>query len=142
MDVSPINFHLEDVDFSFQNEQKRITWLEQAITIENKRPGEINCVFCSDQYLHNMNVDYLNHDTFTDIITFNYVEGDLISGDLFISIDRVKDNAEQFNVNFETELNRVLIHGVLHLIGFNDKSAEDAHEIRAKEDFYLTLLAE
>lgn len=88
-----------------------------------------------------MNQSYLEHDTFTDVITFNYVEGSLISGDIFISIDRIEENAKSFEVDPHKELHRVIIHGVLHLLGYNDKTPEEAQEIRAKEDFYLTLLA-
>lgn len=88
-----------------------------------------------------MNLGYLNHDTYTDIITFDYTENDIISGDIFISIDRVKDNAKKFSTIFENELSRVIIHGVLHLIGYKDKSAQEKHLMRSKEDFYLTLQA-
>ena len=98
--------------------------------------------FCSDNYLLKINQDYLKHDTYTDVITFNYVEENVISGDIFISIDRIKENASKVGIDFNMELARVAIHGILHLIGYNDKSSEETQEIRAKEDFYLTLLPE
>ena len=101
--------------------------------------GEINVVFCSDQYLLKLNQQYLNHNTFTDIITFDYVEGETISGDLFISVERVKENAQKASLPFANELNRVIVHGLLHLMGYNDKTDQETQEIRAKEDFYLTL---
>ena len=106
---------------------------------------EVGCltyVFCSDPYLHKMNVEYLNHDTFTDIITFNYCENTIISGDIFISVDRVRENALKYDVLFEDELDRVIVHGVLHLIGYNDKSKEEQAEMRGKEEFYLNLRPE
>ena len=116
--------------------------MSNSIDSENKHLGTINCILCSDPYLLEINKTYLKHDTFTDIVTFNYVENDLISGDLFISLDRVKENAVTFKVDFLHELKRVIIHGVLHLIGYNDKTPKEAEEIRAKEDFYLTLYAD
>lgn len=134
-----ISFFCEDVDFKYINPQKAIDWVEKSIQSEFKNSGELNFVFCSDEFLIKMNNEYLDHDTYTDIITFNYVENNMISGDLFISIDRVKENAEANDVSFITELNRVMIHGVLHLIGYDDKTASDAQQIRAKEDFYLAL---
>ena len=108
------------------------------INNELKKPGSITIVFCSDNYLLEMNKKYLEHDYFTDIITFDYVENDVISGDLFISIDRVKDNAEKFNATFLNELMRVVFHGVLHLAGFKDKTTPDQQLMREKENFYLS----
>lgn len=108
------------------------------INNELKKTGSITIVFCSDNYLLEMNKKYLEHDYFTDIITFDYVENDVISGDLFISIDRVKDNAEKFNATFLNELMRVVFHGVLHLAGFKDKTTPDQQLMREKENFYLS----
>jgi probable rRNA maturation factor len=139
MPNSAMHFHFEDVQLNSFNEAKTKAWITRSIETEKKRVGELNYIFCSDQYLIKINQDYLNHDTFTDIVTFNYVKNNVISGDLFISIDRVKENSIEFKSSFSQELNRVLIHGVLHLIGYNDKSTKEAQEIRAKEDFYLTL---
>lgn len=134
-----INFFTEDIDFELIKQKNSINWISNSIDKEGKSLGEINYIFCSDGYLLKMNQEYLDHDTYTDIITFNYVNGDILSGDLFISLDRVKENAEKSNIEFLKELHRVMIHGVLHLIGYDDKSSTDAQEIRAKEDFYLAL---
>lgn len=139
MSVS-ITFHSEDVDFHLVNEKKRIKWVINSIKNEAKTVGEISYIFCSDEYLHKMNLEYLNHDTYTDIITFDYTEKNIVSGDIFISIDRVKENAIKFKSHFENELSRVIIHGALHLMGYKDKSAQEKEQMRSKEDFYLTLL--
>lgn len=136
-----INFYSEDVDFHLVNEKKTIKWIKDSIKNETKIVGEISYIFCSDEYLHKMNLEYLNHNSFTDIITFDYTEGNNVSGDIFISIDRVKENAIKFKTIFESELSRVIIHGVLHLIGYKDKSIQDKEQMRSKEDFYLTLLS-
>ena len=135
-----ISFFSEEVDFSLLNQAETIAWISETIIKENKTLGEINYIFCSDDYLHKMNVEHLNHDTLTDIITFNYCVEDIISSDIFISVDRVKDNAEIFKTSFEQELNRVMIHGVLHLLGYDDKTDLDKKTMRSKEYFYLTLL--
>ena len=137
-----INFHSEGVDFHLVNEKKRIKWIKDSIKNEAKKVGEISYIFCSDEYLHKMNLEYLNHDTYTDIITFDYTEENIVSGDIFISIDRVKENAIKFKTLFEKELSRVIIHGALHLMGYKDKSAQEKKQMRSKEDFYLTLLIE
>jgi probable rRNA maturation factor len=138
--LSPsISFHSEDVDFQLENEQKIIDWIISTIHQEGKYSTEISYIFCSDAYLHQMNLEYLNHDTYTDIITFDYTENSVVSGDIFISIDRVKENAKKFNTTFLNELSRVIIHGVLHLVGYKDKSTEQKQVMRSKEDFYLTL---
>lgn len=137
---SSISFHSEDVDFQLENEQKLIDWINSTIQQEEKSATEITYVFCSDEYLYQMNLDYLNHDTYTDIITFDYTENSFVSGDIFISIDRVKENAFKFNTTFLNELSRVIIHGVLHLVGYKDKTTEQKQVMRSKEDFYLTLL--
>ena len=108
------------------------------INNESKRTGNITIIFCSDNYLLVMNKKYLEHDYFTDIITFDYVENDIISGDLFISVDRVKENAEKFNTTFLNELVRVIFHGVLHLAGYKDKTTPDQQLMREKENFYLS----
>jgi len=136
---SKIAFFTEDIDFKLSNESVVAEWIENCIASEGKKAGNLTFVFCSDEYLLPINIQYLNHDTFTDIITFNYVEENTISGDIFISVDRVKENAEKLKATFKQELCRVIIHGVLHLIGYNDKTPEEAHQIRAREDFYLTL---
>ena len=111
----------------------------KTIKSEDKELGEINYIFCDDEYLLKINQDYLKHDYLTDIITFDYVSGKNISGDLYISIDRVKENAEDFNVSFENELKRVMVHGVLHLMGYSDKSETATAEMRAKEEEKIKL---
>lgn len=114
-------------------------WVKIIIEQHQKSLGEVNFVFCSDEYLHKMNVEYLQHDTLTDIITFDYCDGNTVSGDLFISIDRVKDNASDLKIKLTDELHRVMIHGVLHLIGFKDKSQQDAATMRSQEEKSLIL---
>lgn len=137
-----ISFHSEDVDFQLENEQQIIDWIKNTIQQEAKSATEISYIFCSDEYLYQMNLAYLNHDTYTDIITFDYTENSVVSGDIFISIDRVKENAIKFKTTFKNELSRVIIHGVLHLLGYKDKTPEQKQVMRSKEDFYLTLQSE
>jgi probable rRNA maturation factor len=140
MPKSLIQFFNEDVDFKLKNSRKTIGWINSSVKAEGKLPGELNFIFCSDNYLLKMNIDYLNHNTFTDIITFDTSDGDTsISGDIFISIDRVRENAVKFKKELDDELHRVLIHGVLHLIGYSDKSANKKSIMRGKEDAYLSL---
>jgi rRNA maturation RNase YbeY len=112
-------------------------WIQAAIINEGYELGDINVINCSDMYLLDMNREHLNHDFYTDIITFDYVEENVISGDLFISEDRIMDNAKSFNVSKEDEFLRVVIHGVLHLCGFKDKTDEEAQLMRTKENYYL-----
>lgn len=132
-----ISFVEQDVDFDLLQKRKLKQWLKDAILEERKRVGELTIVFCSDNYLLSVNKDFLKHDYYTDIITFDYCEADVISGDLLISIDRVKENATVQKVSFIDELNRVMIHGVLHLFGYKDKTQAEAAEMRQKEDYYL-----
>lgn len=133
-----ISFNYES-DFILDQEEHFSSWIETIITSENKSVGEISYVFCDDDYLHAINMQYLNHDTLTDIISFDYTEGDVISGDIFVSIERVKDNAIDFKVTFEEELKRVLAHGVLHYCGYKDKTDIDATLMRAKEEEKINL---
>ena len=128
-----ISFNYES-DFILEQEPVYVSWIETIVLSENKTLGEISYIFCDDAYLHNINRQYLNHDTLTDIISFDYTEGDVISGDIFVSIERVKDNAIDFKVAFEEELKRVLAHGVLHYCGYKDKTDTDAALMRAKEN--------
>lgn len=114
-------------------------WIISTISEEEKESGPLNFIFCSEAYLLKINQEYLNHDSHTDIITFNYNEGNTVSGDIFIDPNRVTENASQLEASFEDELHRVIIHGVLHLIGYNDNNDESRATMRAKEDFYLTL---
>ena len=134
-----INFFFEKIK-TFDLNSKVKTWIEETIQNENKETGEINVIFCSDEHLLKMNVEHLGHDFYTDIITFDYSENDIVSGDLFISKDRVEDNANQFKEPFEKEIHRVIIHGVLHLLGYNDKTEEEQKKMREKENFYLDKL--
>ena len=114
-------------------------WIKKLILDEEKKVGNINYIFCDDEYLLKVNQDFLNHDYYTDIITFDYVKGKTISGDIFISLTRISENASTLSNSFEKELLRVLAHGVLHLCGYKDKSDEEEKEMRAKEDFYINL---
>ena len=133
-----ISFNYES-DFILDHEERFASWIETIVTSENKTLGEISYVFCDDNYLHAINLQYLKHDTLTDIISFDYTEGDIISGDIFVSIERVKDNAIDFKVTFEEELKRVLAHGVLHYCGYKDKTDADATLMRTKENEKIKL---
>jgi len=128
-----ISFNYE-TDFELDNEEQYEDWISRIIESEGFDEGEINYIFCDDEYLHKINVEYLDHDTLTDIISFDYTVGNLIQGDIFVSVERVKDNANDFNVSFEEELKRVLSHGVLHYCGYKDKSPEDEALMRSKEE--------
>ena len=134
-----IRFASQDIDFELLEAEKVKNWISQVIQLRGKRVGNISYLFCDDEYLLGVNQQYLNHDTYTDIITFDYVAADLISGDIMISIDRVGENASQFEVPFELELRRVIIHGVLHLLGQGDKSDDEATEMRRQEEESLAL---
>lgn len=137
--IAEINFHIEDVDSPIKSATLETDWLKKCIENEGQKCGIINYIFCSDAYLHKLNVDFLSHDTLTDIITFDYSENEKLSADIFISTERVLENALLFEKVFLNELRRVMIHGILHLIGYDDKSADKRVTMRAKEDFYLTL---
>lgn len=128
-----------ELDFELANEELYSKWIEEVISSENKILGELNYIFCTDEYLLDVNIKYLNHDYYTDIISFDYSEGNIISGDMFISIDRIVDNAKDLNVSFEEELKRVMIHGVLHYCGYKDKSESDELIMRQKEDEKLVM---
>lgn len=135
-----IYFHSEDVSFELNQEEKISSWILSIIKNHTKELGDISYIFCSDNYLLKINKKYLNHDYYTDVITFNYCEENTVSGDIFISIDRIKENSENLGENFDQELNRVIAHGVLHLIGFNDKNEAEQKIMRNKEDECLNLL--
>ena len=134
-----IEFNYE-TSFTLNNQTKISDWIQDCILKEGFKLGDINYVFCDDEYLHKLNVEFLNHDTLTDIISFDTTMGRLISGDIFISIERVKENAVTYNVSFEQELHRVLIHGVLHYLGYKDKNEEDQLKMTIKENESLLLL--
>ena len=135
-----ISYFLEDTNFKFNTRRRTSRWLKSVAEIENRSMGEINIIFCSDPYILDLNIKSLNHHFFTDIITFDYCEGDILSGDLYISVDTVRANAEFYNNDFDNELYRVIVHGLLHLIGYDDHSDEEIAVMRSKEDFCLNLL--
>ncbi|HNE28818.1 MAG TPA: rRNA maturation RNase YbeY, partial [Saprospiraceae bacterium] len=135
-----VGFHFEDVSFDLPHAGQLTEWLRSIARAESKPFIEVNYIFCSDEYLRKVNVEYLDHDYYTDIITFPYGEAGEIHGDLFISSERVADNAQTLGVSFQHELCRVMAHGVLHLAGYGDKSPEEEALMRQKEDFYLQQL--
>ena len=128
-----ISFNYE-TNFALENESNYEDWITRIIYSEGFEVGEINYIFCDDEYLHKINMEYLNHDTLTDIISFDYSVGNILQGDIFISVERVADNAKDFNVTFDEELKRVLSHGVLHYCGYKDKSPKDEALMREKEE--------
>ena len=131
-----IQFFYENLPESVNTEYT--TWLKDIILSEGKKLGEINYIFCDDEYLLKVNQDYLQHDYYTDIITFDYVKGKTISAEIFVSLQRISDNASTLSKNYEEELRRVLAHGILHLCGYKDKTEEEEQLMRNKEDFYIT----
>ncbi len=133
-----IDFNYETT-FRLANEADISSWVSKVIRSEGKEEGEINFIFCDDKYLHKLNVDFLTHDTLTDIISFDYSMGNELNGDIFISVERVKENARDFSVSFDEEIKRVIIHGVLHYCGYKDKTGEDEKLMRSKEDEKLKL---
>ena len=133
-----ISFNYE-FDFELPNEDEISNWLSYVILSENKKEGDINYIFCNDDYLVEINQQYLAHDTLTDIISFDYSVGNELHGDIFISIERVRENAQDFKVSFEEELKRVMVHGILHYCGYKDKSKEDEITMREKENEKIKL---
>lgn len=136
----PIEFFLEDVDFPLPDETKLREWLMSVAAAEGKPIFEVNYIFCSDEYLRGINVEFLDHDYYTDIITFDASDGASMRGEMYISTERVAENAETHGVSFAHELCRVMAHGVLHLAGYGDKTSEQEGVMREKEDFYLAKL--
>lgn len=134
-----ISFNYE-TPFELRNEIEISKWISGVITSEEFKEGDINYVFCSDDYLYKLNVEFLKHDTLTDIISFDNSIGKILHGDIFISIERVKENAKTFSVSFQEELYRVIVHGVLHYCGYKDKTEADSKLMREKENFYLKQL--
>ena len=125
--------------FTYKNKLANNRWLKMVAGSEIRKIGDINIIFCSDNYILDVNMKYLQHDYFTDIITFDYCEGKVLSGDLFISVDSVRENSIEFGTDFEEELHRVIVHGVLHLIGYDDHTEEDKKVMRQKENYYLQM---
>ncbi|WP_304344524.1 rRNA maturation RNase YbeY [Chryseobacterium koreense] len=134
-----IHFFFENID-KIEITPSTIKWLEALIISENRKLGDITYIFCDDEYLLKVNRDFLYHDYYTDIITFDYVKGKTISADIFVSLPRILENAKTLGKDFNSEFHRVLAHGILHLIGYKDKTEEEITEMRAKEDFYLSIL--
>ena len=134
-----IRYYREDTKFDLKGKMQNNRWLKEVAEKEGRKIGDINIIFCSDSYLLDVNKKYLGHDYYTDIITFDYCEKDILSGDLFISVDCVRDNASFYGTEFSNELNRVMVHGVLHLIGYDDHTDEDIAVMRSKENTYLEI---
>lgn len=138
MEPQKINFYSEN-DFVLEDHRKYEKWIERVIASEEKKLEEISYIFCDDEYLLNLNEEFLKHDTYTDIITFDYSVGKILQGDIYISTERVKENSDEYNVSFEEELRRVIIHGVLHLCGYKDKTKEQSLLMRQKEEEKMEL---
>ena len=134
-----VNYFFEDTDFRFKGRRQNNAWLKAVAGLEKKKLGQINIIFCSDDYILQVNKKYLQHDYFTDIITFDYCEGETLSGDLFISVDSVRENSVYYKTDFTEELDRVIVHGLLHLIGYDDHSEEEQKTMRSKENQYLQI---
>ena len=134
-----IRYFCEDIRFTYKNKLANNRWLKMVAGSEIRKIGDINIIFCSDNYILDVNMKYLQHDYFTDIITFDYCEGKVVSGDLFMSVDNVRENSIEFGTDFEEELHRVIVHGVLHLIGYDDHTEEDKKVMRQKENYYLQM---
>jgi probable rRNA maturation factor len=139
--MASINYFSQKPRFKLQNQKKVSAWIKRVVTKESKSLVSLNYIFCTDDYLREINIQFLKHKTYTDIITFNYNPSKLeIEGEIYISIDRVLENAEIYKTDFFTELNRVMVHGVLHLLGYNDKTKSEKQAMREKEDACLSLL--
>ena len=134
-----IRYFCEDIRFTYKNKLANNRWLKMVAGSEIRKIGDINVIFCSDNYILDVNMKYLQHDYFTDIITFDYCEGKVLSGDLFISVESVRENSIEFGTDFEEELHRVIVHGVLHLIGYDDHTEENKKLMRQKENYYLQM---
>lgn len=135
-----IQFYFENIDNQFVNTKMIIKWIKLLIKKHNFKLGDINYIFCDDEYILKINKEFLNHDYYTDIITFDYVNNKIINGDIFISIDTVKSNSQKFSTSIENELFRVISHGILHLIGFKDKTDEEQEEMTVQENNALQML--
>jgi probable rRNA maturation factor len=128
-----ISFNYE-TSFNLEDENRYLAWIKHVVTSEGKTVGDLNYIFCDDTYLHTINVQYLDHDTYTDIISFDYTVGNKLQGDIFISVERVRENAQEFGVSFDEELRRVMAHGVLHYAGYKDKTDDESAVMRQKEE--------
>lgn len=139
--MSSIYFHSEETGFTLKPKRVYKNWIRQIISQEEKELDAINYIFCNDKYLHKINLEHLNHDNYTDIITFPYSDSDIIEGDIYISIERVEENAKAYKVPFSKELHRVMAHGILHLCGYKDKTNNEKAIMRKKEDWCINLLS-
>ena len=137
----PVYFHNEGISFPFKNKRQVSSWLNSVVSSFQKELDTLNIIFCTDKYLLAINKSYLNHNYYTDIITFNYNENNKISGDVFISIDRVKENAIEGEIELNDEIHRVIVHGVLHLCGLNDQSKQEKDIMREQENMFLQKLS-
>lgn len=135
----PINYQCQDIKFVLKEKRKVSKWINDVIKLHQKKLGNVSYIFCSNQYILELNQQYLNHNYFTDIITFDYCSDNKVEGDIFISVDTVLDNSHRFKTNFNDELLRVIIHGVLHLVGFSDKTAKQQKQMRVLEDEALSI---
>ncbi len=136
-----VRYYSEGIPFVFKDKVRTRRWLKTVSESEVRRLGDVSVVFCSDPYILDMNLKYLGHDYFTDIITFDYCQGDVLSGDLFISVDTVRENALFYGSSFEEEIHRVIVHGLLHLVGYDDQTDEQKKVMRSKENYYLDILS-
>ena len=136
-----VSYFTQDIVFPFKEKRLTSRWLKFVAESESKRLGDVAIIFCSDNYILDINIKYLQHDYYTDIITFDYCEGNRLCGDLFISVDSVRENAFLYGTEFVDELNRVIVHGLLHLMGYDDHTEEDIAMMRAKENYYLSQRA-
>lgn len=134
-----VRYFFEDTDFQFKPKRFTSSWLKTVAESEIRKLGDVNIIFCSDNYILDINQRYLQHDYFTDIITFDYCDGNILSGDLFISVESVRENALEYCTEFDEELNRVIVHGILHLVGYDDHAEDDIVVMRSKENYYLDL---
>ena len=134
-----IRYYCEDISFNLKEKALNNKWLRTVAASELRKLGDINIIFCSDNYVLDVNMKYLQHDYFTDIITFDYCEKNVLSGDLFISVDSVRENALFYGTEFADELNRVMVHGILHLVGYDDHTEDEIKTMRSKENYYLEL---
>ena len=134
-----VRYFFEDTDYQFKPKRFTSSWLKTVAESEIRKLGDVNIIFCSDNYILDINQRYLQHDYFTDIITFDYCDGNILSGDLFISVESVRENALEYGTEFDEELNRVIVHGILHLVGYDDHAEDDIIVMRSKENYYLDL---
>ena len=135
-----ILFFNEDVSFVLRHKQKIRNIIKTIISNNGKCLGEVSYIFCTDEYLYNLNIKYLQHDTYTDVITFDYCEGEYVNGEIYISLERVQENAKRFHVGLNSELYRVIFHAILHLVGYKDKTPNDKHTMTTQENYYLGML--